>query len=88
MSTKWEIARRKKPFLQHHYTPQIPKKVYLFPPPDQPTCVISANAVYLLCQRMWETNDTDKFNRFLATMKLIRKAIMRVGTDDEPIIHK
>ena len=82
MSRRWEFANRSKP---SHYVPKY-KKVYKFPPPKQPSCIIDSSAVFQMCQKMWETNNMAKFNRFLITMKTIRKSIMRVGSDDTPSI--
>ena len=81
MSRRGENAiRRYKP------SPLPYKKTYEFSAPEQPTCTIESNGVYHLCQSMWKNNDVEKFNRFLATMKSIRKAIMRVGSDEKPVI--
>lgn len=82
MSRRWEFANRPKP---SHYVPKY-KKIYKFPPPKQPECTIDSSAVFQMCQKMWENNDMEKFNRFLITMKTIRKSIMRVGSDDTPCV--
>lgn len=90
MSKRWEYASNK---FKGTYVPKkdfkpshAPRKEYTYPPPHQPNCTINSNSVYIVCQKMWKENDIDKFNRFLSTMKYIRKAIMQVGSDDAPEI--
>ena len=58
------------------------KKVYEFDAPEQPPCNIKANSVYILCNELWKNNDMDTFTKFLHTMKVVRKAIMHIGSNE------